>query len=587
MAVSLAQQNAADASLQAKRSIMLINAAAKPHIGRCWTRSPQLQTATAVGRQAIPDMQAGAAARRHIASASDDGGMLRQKPAPHNPQQVKQHHRRRRLQAAESMQQREPLKRTQPACSTAEQWLRHAAVARTSPRHLCDVLRALAGVQQPGGVQNSPEVLQVCDAVMQIMDKRGSSGRQLATFADALGTALDAQPAALKALRSNAQHTERLVAVLGACAAASDTFSDARCTSQVATAQRKLGVYCDAFWEQLERRGLRSLPARELATVVYCRASLVHDEVAPAPTDTLWGMMQRAIQHEARRMSAQGLANVFLACAYVGEAPAADARTALSGALRSKQSDIVAQNIANIVWATGRLHMRLDRTEKHLLMQQLQQHSSRFNAQDVSNAWLGLAHLGLQPGAHLAAELQDAVAHVAGAMNGQAVANTLWAFAKLKLQTSDHAVEVLPQRCLTVSSGMSAQEVSNALYAIAKVQLDVDSKLQTALLHRAEQVAPEMPPQDVANSLWALAEADITPGHELNAALLARAERISKRFEPVDVVQVLNGAARLGLQPIESQRRAITTAHKRLVGRMNAIEESIAQRALQQLGCDK
>ena len=571
-------------------------------------------TAVASSHKAVRRRLTAALAGKSSGPPADSDGQQRpRRPPPNAPQPtLRKQQQQRQQQQQQQRPQPQATRAPQPtAFATVDEWLDMARHASASPKVLCDVLRALAGVQQLGGVQGmgdtqeagaeqyapdkqqpdsmpyAADIERVRDAVLALVRKRGTGGRQLATFADALGTGLEAQPAVLKALRSNAQHTERFMGVLDACAAAGDTFSDVKSTSQVATAQRKLRLYCAAFWEQLERRGLSGLPARPLATVVYCRARLFGDEVAPAPTDALWGIMARAIEHEAQHMDAQGLANVFLACAYVGEAPAAGARKALFGALRSKQSDIVPQQAANIVWAAGRLHMRLDRTEKHLLLQQLQKHSRPLSAQQVSNAWVGLAHLGLQPGVQLAAELQDAVADVAGAMNGQDVANTLWAFAKLKLQTSDHAVEVLLQRCLTVSSGMSAQEVSNALYAIAKVQLDVDSKLQTALLHRAKQVVPDMPPQCVANSLWALAEADITPGHEFSAALLAQAERISKRFEPVDVVQVLNGAARLGLQPSGSQRRAITTAHKQLVRRMNAMEERIAQRALQQLGWDK
>ena len=447
---------------------------------------------------------------------------------------------------------RPPRAPQQNAPATVDQWLDMARHASTSPKVLCEVLRTLAGVQQLGAMQDAEDIQQadaeqdatsvqqpdsapdaadierVRDGVLAIVRKRGTCGRQLATFADALGTGLDAQPAVLRALTSDAQHTERLMAVLDACAAAGDTFSNVRCTSQVATAQRKLRVYCDAFWEQLEGRGLRSLPARELATVVYCRARLFHDEVAPAPTDTLWGMMQRAIEHEARRMNAQELANVFLASAYAGEAPAAGVRKALFGALRGKQLTLKPQEAANMIWAAGKLNMQLDSAEEHLLVQQLQKHSSRFNAQDASNAWVGLAHLGLQPGTQLAAELQKAAAHRAFAMKGQEVANTLWSFAKLKVDTTEHVIGALLRRCCIVCSSMTAQGVSNTLYAIAKMQLDVGSELHVALLPRAEQLVPEMSPQDVANSLWALAEADITPSHEFSAALLAQAERISQ-----------------------------------------------------------
>ena len=71
-------------------------------------------------------------------------------------------------------------------------------------------------------------VQQVRDAVLALVRKRGTRGRQLATFADALGTGLNTQPAVLKVLTSDAQHTERLMAVLDACAAAGDTFSNGK-----------------------------------------------------------------------------------------------------------------------------------------------------------------------------------------------------------------------------------------------------------------------------------------------------------------------------------------------------------------------
>ena len=541
--------------------------------------------------------------------ADGDGQQRPRRPPPNAPQPT--------LRKQQQQQQQQQRQRPQPqasrapqqtALATVDEWLDMARHASASPKVLCDVLRALAGVQHLGGVQGmgdtqeagaeqyapdkqqpdsmpyAADVEQVRDAVLALVRKRGTGGRQLATFADALGTGLNAQPAVLKALRSNAQHTERLMAVLDACAAAADTFSDVKSTAQLATAQRKLRLWCATFWEQLERRGVSSLPARELATVAYCRAKVAADEVAPVPTDALWGIMARAIEHEAQHMDAQGLANVFLACGYVGRTPAVDVRKALFGALRSKQLNVKPQEAANIVWAAGTLRLQLDIAEKQLLLQQLQKHSRCLSAQEVSNAWVGLAHLGVQPGAQLGAELHGTVAHVAGAMNGQDVANTLWAFVKLKLQTSDHVVEVLLQRCLTVSNEMGAQNVSNTLYALAKMQLQLDSTLRAALLHQAEKIAPHMLPQDVANSLWALAEAAVTPTPDLSAALLAQAERISKRFEPVDVVQVLNGVARLGLQPSDSQRRALVMAHRSTVPRMSAEGTDITKRAMQQLG---
>ena len=105
---------------------------------------------------------------------------------------------------------------------TVDQWLDMARHASTSPKVLCEVLRALAGVQQLGAMQDAEDMQQadaeqdatstqrpdsapdaadierVRTGVLAIVCKRGTRGRQLATFADALGTGLDAQPAVLK-----------------------------------------------------------------------------------------------------------------------------------------------------------------------------------------------------------------------------------------------------------------------------------------------------------------------------------------------------------------------------------------------------
>ena len=398
-----------------------------------------------------------------------------------------------------------------PGLSVA-QWLATVAHidSRTHPKYLCSAMRSLESVKQ---AQSEAQRQQVVSAITRLISAHFAGGYRHATFVDAIGTGLAEQPAVRDACFVNNTCSKLFGKLMHAAAHAHDTFTDDRRIAQVATAQRKLRLHSAAYWQRLQERGFDDIGPRQLATLVHCAGVLVDCGVGPAPTAALWDAMQQAVEDKARDMDGQGVANVFLAHAHVEQQPTPGAHKALFSALQRRQSVLVPQAAANIVWAAGKLSMQLSEPQQHLLLKLLQQHTRGMKAQEISIAWLGLAYLEVKLDAQLSSALQAAVVTVAKKMTSQEVANTLWAFVKLSVSAQDHVVAALLQRALDVSDVMSEQQVANMLYAIAKLRLQAGTALREALLRQAEHVAGGMKEQAVANTLWALAEAQIVPKH--------------------------------------------------------------------------
>ena len=507
----------------------------------------------------------------------------------HRPQQQRQHGK----QASGLRSWRPPRQQHKQAPSGQQQtvakrlplsaWLQQASYVG-NPVDVGAQLSVMRDLARVSPQEAQAQRREVSDAVMGVIDVHYRGPGRRCTFADAVGTGLTAHVEVLQSMHGHAGHAEALRGLLNSAAEADETFADDRQIAQVATAQRKLGMYCAAFWQRFQERDVDDVSARTLATLVYCAGVLVNDDVGPAPTAALWDAMQQAMEGEAQNMDSQGIANVFLAHAYLDVQPEAGVHTALCSALRRKQLYIKPQEAANIAWAVGKLRLQLSQPQEQLLLQLLKQHNSGMTTQAVSNTWLGLAHLKLQPNAQLSAALQDAVVATTKEMTSQGVANTLWAFVKLGVSAQDDVVAALLQRALDVSDVMNEQQIANTLYAIAKLRLQVSEALREALLQQAEHVAGGMTAQNVANTLWALAEAQIMPSQAQSSALLERAERVSGGLVAKEVVQVLDGAARLGLRPSESQRSAILAAYMRERPRMTPHQVTITDNALRQLG---
>ena len=342
----------------------------------------------------------------------------------HRPQQQRQHGKQ-----ASGLRSWQPPRQQQKQAPSGQQhkvakplslsaWLQQASYVG-SPGDVGAQLSAMRDLARVRPQEAQAQRREVSDAVMGVIDVHYRGLGRRCTFADAVGTGLTAHVEVLQSMRGDLGHAEALRDLLGSAAEVDETFDDDRHIAQVATAQRKLGMYCAAFWQRVEKRGVDDIRARELATLVYCAGVLVDSGVGPAPTAALWDAMQQAVEGEAQNMDSQGIANVFLAHAYLGVRPGAGVHTALFSALQRKQSYIKPQEAANIAWAAGKLRMQLSQAQEQLLLQLVEQHTSGMVAQEVSNAWLGLAHLKLQPNAQLSATLQDAVVATTKEMTSQ------------------------------------------------------------------------------------------------------------------------------------------------------------------------
>jgi hypothetical protein len=104
-----------------------------------------------------------------------------------------------------------------------------------------------------------------------------------AKFIDAFANSMEAHPALLEGTHSFRNVRALVAATLDIAAQDARTYSDDFSTAQMVTAQATLRLYCSRFWGQVERRGLPTARARQVATVVHQAFTLAVELNAPPP----------------------------------------------------------------------------------------------------------------------------------------------------------------------------------------------------------------------------------------------------------------------------------------------------------------
>ena len=301
-------------------------------------------------------------------------------------------------------------------------------------------------------------------------------------------------------------------------------YNDVRHVSQLAVAQRRLGVPCERFWRELKDREHVALDVRSLATVYHAYATLAQQRKAAgiatsdgpcskleerivtltadldsqAAANCAWaiatlertpqGLVRDGLLAAARRtaqgMNPQNVANTLWACAKLECKPDSGCFAALlAGAERSAPS-MNPQGVANTLWAVARLDpAALVGPLRRALMRAAEREAPRMNAQNVSNTLLALAAAGVQPHLRHSSALLQAVRQQSSRMNEQDVANSMWSLAILQLKTGDEVSERLQEAALQRAPHMNAQAVCNTLWALTYYQACRSQPAAVALVH--------------------------------------------------------------------------------------------------------
>ena len=271
-----------------------------------------------------------------------------------------------------------------------------------------------------------------------------------------------------------------------AAAALDSTYSDARTVSQLAVAQRRLGLLCERFWRELERREHVALSARGLANVYHAYAALAQQRKAAgaAASDALCSKLEERAVDLKGAFNEQEAANCLWAAATLERRLTSQVRAELLGAAQRTAPGMQPQGIANSLWAIAKLNpAALAGPLRCALLQAAERKAPRMSAQGVSNTLLALATAGIQPRPRLSSALLPAVRQQANHMNDQAVANSMWSLATLQLDTGGGLSERLQEAALQRAPHMNAQAVCNTLWALAYYQTCRSQPAAVALVH--------------------------------------------------------------------------------------------------------
>ena len=202
---------------------------------------------------------------------------------------------------------------------TLSEWC--AAVARLGRNpHPAAVTKYATALQHVNGDAVAADVQAVLPRVTQIVQHTPGDKRK-ASMLDALGASVQAHPPLLAAVSGNDELCALLDWALGLAAADGETYDNAFCTAQMATAQVKLGRFCAPYWRGLDRHGAQHLGERALPTVVH-RAAAMRESGADAGIlqsgQGVCKMLCGALLQSGESLQAQAVANVLLSFPKLG-----------------------------------------------------------------------------------------------------------------------------------------------------------------------------------------------------------------------------------------------------------------------------
>jgi len=197
-----------------------------------------------------------------------------------------------------------------------------------------------------------------------------------------------------------------------------------------------------------------------------------------------------------------------------------------------------ARNVANITHAVGKMSaagkLAADDADFQDTLAALEGRVMRMapdpdmKPQEVANAILAFATLGLMPGAEIRAALEAAVVRVAPDpdVKPQAVSNVIWAFATLGWEPGAEMRAALEAAVVRMGPDMKPQETANVAWSYATLGLMPGAEARAALEAAVVRMGLDMKPQETANVAWSYATLGLMPGAEARAALEAAVVRV-------------------------------------------------------------
>jgi hypothetical protein len=173
-----------------------------------------------------------------------------------------------------------------------------------------------------------------------------------------------------------------------------------------------------------------------------------------------------------------------------------------------------ARNVANITHAVGKMSaagkLAADDADFQDTLAALEGRVMRMapdpdmKPQEVANAILAFATLGLMPGAEIRAALEAAVVRVAPDMKPQETANVAWSYATLGLMPGAEARAALEAAVVRMGLDMNPQETANVAWSYATLGLMPGAEARAALEAAVVRVGPAMTAQAVSTKIWSV-----------------------------------------------------------------------------------
>lgn len=284
--------------------------------------------------------------------------------------------------------------------------------------------------------------------------------------------------------------------------------------------------------------------------------------------DTLSAMEAAIVQLESE-LIAQNVTNIIWSLATLGRMPGNEAWAALETAAEREAPEMIAKGVSSAAWAYARLG-RMPRDETWTALETaMTRVAPTMGSQGVTNTIYAYAMLKQMPGEDVWNALEIAARRVAPELSEQGVSNTWWAYAALNRAPGDDTWAALETAARRLAQNMKAQAVANTTWAFATLERAPEASTLANLETAAARAAAwDMDQQELGITFWAFSKLGRVPRPATWTALEARTVRLTSSLSSQAVANILSALALSGRVPEADAWTALETAAGREVGNM-------------------
>jgi hypothetical protein len=255
---------------------------------------------------------------------------------------------------------------------------------------------------------------------------------------------------------------------------------------------------------------------------------------------------EQAMVEALRELDAADLATIIYCYATMGILPEAGVLKMLGGAVLSRIEACGEKELGKTIWGYASLRMLPPEALLRAHEKQTAARMDEFSAQAISNSMWAYARLGIKPGAAMLGRLERRAVSQISHFTALHLGMLLWSFAALDIVPREGLMRGMEAQASFLVGSFDPMAIATTMWSFSQLRIRPGEGLLAGLEGQAAARIQDFDARETATVLWAYAELGMRPGRELMLGLESRMLAEVETYTSRDLAFTLWACAVLG-----------------------------------------